>query len=175
MASYSAQILIGKEHQNHGGLLPSSFQQMFLSENSIPNWSLYDNHNAKAIATWVPEKPETILEDAFLAVAYYIVREEWVVSLVGKHVPHDKLAAVNLGEAFSPDVLKEMRAACRKSKFESDHRTKLIIIAFDGSTVTQQLPVVAKYGFDCEVIAPKFYRSYSAWQEKVVEKGSLGG
>ena len=173
MATCTAQILIGREDPNHGGLLPSSVQQMFLTENDIPKWSLYGTPNVKTIATWVPEKPETILEDAFLAVAYYVVREEWVVSLVGKHVPHNKLASVSLAEVFSSDALEEMRAVCRKSNFESDHRTKLIIVAFDGSTVVRQLPVVAKYGFDCEVIAPKFYRAYSQWQEQIITRGSL--
>jgi hypothetical protein len=173
MATCTAQILIGEEHQNHGGLLPDSIQQMFLTENSIPKWTLHDTRSHKAIATWVPEKPETILEDAFLAVAYWVVREEWVVSLIGKQLAHADLAVVNLGEAFSPDALEKMRATCRKSSFEGEHRTKLIIVAFDGSSVIQQLPVVAQYGFDCEVIAPTFYRSYSQWQKQVIVRGSL--
>jgi hypothetical protein len=175
MATYTAQILIGIEHQNHSGLLPFSFQQMLLAENDTPYWSLFDTSGAKMIATWVPEKPETILEDAFLAVAYYVVREEWVVSLIGRHVAKNELANVNLGKLLSPDDLEKMRAACRKSHFESDHRTKLIVVAFEGSTIIQQLTAISKYSFDCEVITPKFYRCFSVWEDKVIERGLLSG
>lgn len=173
MATYTAQILIGREHPNHGGLLPSPLQQMFLGENHIPLWSLYGDVRAEPIATWVPEKVETILEDAFLAIAYYVVRAEWVAALINRHVAHSDLPSVDLGKILTTDSLAEMRTACRKSSFEGDYRTKLVIVAFDGSTVLRQLPVVAKYGFDCEVIAPKFYRAYSQWQETVVQRGAV--
>jgi len=51
MATYTAQILIGEEHPNHGGLLPTSVTEMFLSENSIPAW----------LFTWLNVQPRAPL------------------------------------------------------------------------------------------------------------------
>ncbi len=83
MATFTAHILVGHSHPNHGGISPS--HALFLSENSRPTWILIPlglpgsesttGHNS---ITWVPTV-EHMLEDALLMIAVHVLQERSIV------------------------------------------------------------------------------------------------
>ncbi len=85
MATFTAQILVGSPHPNHGGINPT--HSLFLSENSRPAWILVDPYpdsgprNSRIV--WIPTL-ENMLEDALLMIAVYVCKDDGIlVGLTG--------------------------------------------------------------------------------------------
>ena len=173
MGSFTAQILVGEAHSNHDGLISGSIAQLFLSENSIPAWTLQPGSWASDPVVWTPEKPDSILEDGLLMVANFVVGNEALVALFGEHVPNGELTNLNLGEILSANTLAEMREHCRECAFDTPSRLKIVLCCFYGSSVLGQLDRIKSYRFDCEVLSPTFTRVYSRWRDDVQISGSL--
>jgi hypothetical protein len=154
MGSYTAQILIGHEHQHHGGLLLGSIQQMFLSENSRPAWQLFGPRplTDKPIASWIPQGPETILEDGVLMAVYFVAKDEAIASAFRRKGLDPVINPFELGE-LPQEFLLEIRSIARKSRIEGD--LKLIVAAFEGSSVISQVGMLANYALRSEVLLPK--------------------
>ena len=69
MGSFTAQIIVGQAHPNHGGIIPSYY--LFLSENSKPAWLLMSENitsNKDKQITWFPTV-ENMLQDALLMIS----------------------------------------------------------------------------------------------------------
>ena len=149
---------------------------MFLTENSVPTWSLYVAERAEfrnAHASWVPERPETILEDAFLMMAFYVAKVPDIVRSLGQYIKTTK-KRTDIREAVSADELNDLRAVCRKTDFIHDHRIKLVICAYSDSDIHSQLECVRQYSFECDVLVPKFSRHCSMWHKELQINDELG-
>jgi hypothetical protein len=72
MGTYTAQVLIGTPHPNHGGIHPT--HQLMLSENSRPAWILTSWENTEEEKVWIPTI-ESMLEDGLLMIAFYLLKE----------------------------------------------------------------------------------------------------
>ena len=77
MATWTAQILVGNSHPNHGGI--TAGYQLFLSENSRPCWECFpifpprpgEVLKNEGHTVWIPPGPESILECGLLMVALH--------------------------------------------------------------------------------------------------------
>jgi len=161
MGTYTAQILVGRPHPNHGGLEPT--HELFLSENDRPAWILRPLAGEGAEIVWIPTVEHT-LEDALLQIACHVLKDEGLARALGD--PGERLECHDLPESGR----RELYGKCKALKWPC----KLIISVFEGSTILSQLPVLADYGMDVEVCTPSFSRLSSGWTEGVRTTGSLG-
>ncbi|TAJ44059.1 hypothetical protein [Methanofollis fontis] len=171
MGTITAQILVGSPHPYHDGLMPT--HQVFLSENSRPAWVLTRpglapplhtrpprgeegprRHPHRRI-TWIPGGPGHILEDALVMIAYHVIRDPGVVALADDSIGGIGGERLSL-DAASDDCLEEIRGRCR----QVENWPKLILSAFQGSSVLSQLPVIERYPMEVEVCSPSFVRRY---------------
>ena len=79
MGTYTGQILIGRGHPNHDGIIPNA--QMFVSENSRPVLIMVDipdrtgGEGRIGYVGWIPTL-ENPIDDALLMISvYYLARE----------------------------------------------------------------------------------------------------
>jgi len=172
MGACSAQILIGRPHPDHGGIIPSHY--LFLSENSRPAWSLvnqniYQEEKRKRNGiTWIPSL-ENMLEDAFVMIAVHICKNQDLI---------------DIADGFGCKILSnriEIYASMTNSQREQlylktrdiENFPKLIISIFNGSSIESHLPVLEQYKMDVEVCRVSYSRLYSSWKEETVVRGSL--
>ena len=172
MATLTAQILIGSSHQNHGGIQPTHY--LSLSENSRPAWILVPENifgpgNEKnPRITWIPTI-ENMLEDALLMIAINVLKDEGVIDLAKEHFKRDIHGPLALYEDIDQAALKNLYQECRKLK----NRYKIVLTVLEGSSIRNQLKVLNDYGIDMEVCTPLYFRTYSAWTDEVITRGSL--
>ena len=77
MATWTAQILVGNSHPNHGGI--TAGYQLFLSENDRPCWECFpifpprlgEVLKNEGHTVWIPPGPGSILECGLLMVALH--------------------------------------------------------------------------------------------------------
>lgn len=179
MATCTAQILIGRPHQNHGGITPAEISTVYLTENSKPCWIMNSPRNSRRNdgkpfeqIRWIPQSPQTILEDGLLFVAIHILRHEDLIAQAPKELTSLDSPLVDLGEV-PLDRLSQLREACRRYDFGGNGKQVLILSVFCDSSINRQLPVIEEYRFDCEVLTPKFSRIFSAWSGSTSVTGVL--
>ena len=81
MGIFTAQILVGHDHRNHGGIIPS--HAVYWSENSRPAWildtiDLFSDDIDKKKVCWIP-KVDNMLEDAMLLIGIHVIKDETVI------------------------------------------------------------------------------------------------
>lgn len=77
MGTWTAQILVGRSHPNHGGI--GARYQLFLGENSRPCWECFPIGPSspgqvwknEGHTVWIPPGPENILKCGLLMVALH--------------------------------------------------------------------------------------------------------
>ncbi|OAT86351.1 hypothetical protein [Desulfotomaculum copahuensis] len=174
MGTYTAQILIGTEHQNHGGIIPSFV--LYLSENSKPAWILLPHGiNAGGCPkyqkiVWIPTV-KNMLEDALLMISINILRDKEIVEMANRIFGEACSDVNNTLYLYNYENLSQLYKKSRD--LESNY--KLVITALDNSTILNQLNILEKYKFYVEVCVPVYIRSYSAWSKKITIKGNLDG
>ncbi len=173
MAAFTAQILVGAAHPNHGGITPT--HHLYLSENSRPIWLLFPNSVLDGIPNALPEKVtwiptvENLLEDALLMIAIHVVGDLGISDAAGRLFRAKAPGVVALQEDIDRQDLEHLYEKLQAA----DIPAKLVLTAMHGSTVMRHLKVLEKYRMDVEVCIPQYSRSYSRWQEQVVVKGTL--
>ena len=173
MATFTAQIMVGTPHPNHGGINPTHY--LFLSENSRPAWVLVPQNvfereqpNRSSKITLIPTL-EHMLEDAFLMTAIFVLEDEEICRLARQFFRNKERNWVELYNDVDPEHLEVLYEKCRA--LPNNH--KLVITAYDGSSIRSQLHVVGEYKMDVEVCVPFYSRWYSAWQNETRTSGSL--
>ena len=173
MGTFTAQILVGTPHQNHGGITPTHC--LFLSENSRPAWVLLPQNifepspnlkNDKI--TWIPTV-ENMLEDALLMIAMHVIQDKEITGLAEKVFRNKAPHWVALYDDIDELDRIKLYEKCR----EIGNRFKIVITVMEESSITGQLKVIEDYKMDVEVCKPSFSRMYSAWQNEVQVKGQL--
>lgn len=173
MGTITAQILVGSPHLYHEGLMPT--HQVFLSENSRPAWVLTrpglvppphtrpprgeeeaGRRPPHRRITWIPGGPDHILEDALVMIAYHVIGDPGVVALADECIGGIGGERVSLDAACSAERMEEIRERCRTV----EAWPKLILSAFEGSSVLRQLPVLERYPMMFEVCSPSFIRRH---------------
>ena len=171
MGSYTAQILVGVPHPNHGGIIPS--HSLSLSENSRPAWVLVrlnpDTRNGgPRRVTWIPTH-EHALEDGVLMIAIHVARDAVVLA--------QAMSFCSDIDGKSVDVHKALNEAQREALYENCRGLtdfpKLAVSVYEGSLIARHLQVLERYSMDVEVCPVAYARFYSPRQEKTITRGSL--
>ena len=161
MATWTAQILVGKGHPNHGGIMAG--YQLFLSENDRPCWECFpvfpprpgEVLKNEGHTVWIPPGPGSILECGLLMVALHCfdpmarlpVNKELVSSAksMSKKIM-DKFVDMSI---LTDKQFKELYDMAKKIKINDS--TKLIVTVLAGSSITGQLKELKKHKYDFEV------------------------
>ena len=168
MATWTAQILVGSGHPNHGGIMAG--YQLFLSENDRPCWECFpifpprlgEVLKNEGHTVWIPPGPGSILECGLLMVALHCfdpmarlpVNKELVSSAksMSKKIM-DKFVDMSI---LTDKQFKELYDMAKKIKINDS--TKLIVTVLAGSSITGQIKELKKHKYDVEV-------AYSEWIE----------
>ena len=166
MATWTAQILVGNSHPNHGGI--TAGYQLFLSENDRPCWECFpifpprlgEVLKNEGHTVWIPPGPGSILECGLLMVALHCfdpmarlpVNKELVSSAksMSKKIM-DKFVDMSI---LTDKQFKELYDMAKKIKINDS--TKLIVTVLAGSSITGQLKELKKHKYNVEV-------TYSEW------------
>lgn len=169
MATFTAQILVGRSHPNDGGILPKAI--LWLSENDRPAWVLHSLGAKRAPAgpslVWIPTVQDMLADGVLMALTHGTLDAEMLERLPSLlRNPHREPPCLY-------DVLEETRqhlySACRALP----RKVKLAITVFHGSTVFKQLPSLAGLQQDVEVCAPVYFQEYSRWSKETKRGGHL--
>ena len=176
MATWTAQILVGNSHPNHGGI--TAGYQLFLSENDRPCWECFpifpprlgEVLKNEGHTVWIPPGPGSILECGLLMVALHCfdpmarlpVNKELVSSaksmskkIMDKFVDMSILTDKQFKELY--DMAKKMRKIpYDESVKDRDSRIKLIVTIFGGSSIAGQEKEFKKHKYNVEI-------AYSEW------------
>ena len=172
MATWTAQILVGLAHPNHGGI--GARYQLFLSENDRPCWECFpvfpprpgEVLKNEGHTVWIPPGPESILECGLLMVALHCfdpmgsqaVNKELVNSaksmsknIMDKRVDFDQgiFDGKNSKEILTDKQFKELYDMAKK--IELNDSDKLIVTVLAGSSITGRLEELKKHKYDFEV------------------------
>ena len=161
MATWTAQILVGSSHPNHGGI--TAGYQLFLSENDRPCWECFpifpprlgEVLKNEGHTVWIPPGFGSILECGLLMVALHCfdpmarlpVNKELVSSAksMSKKIM-DKFVDMSI---LTDKQFKELYDMAKKIKI--DDSTKLIVTVLAGSSITGQIKELKKHKYDFEV------------------------
>ena len=161
MATWTAQILVGNSHPNHGGI--TAGYQLFLSENDRPCWECFpifpprlgEVLKNEGHTVWIPPGPGSILECGLLMVALHCfdpmarlpVNKELVSSAksMSKKIM-DKFVDMSI---LTDKQFKELYDMAKKIKINDSD--KLIVTVLSGSSITGQLKELKKHKYDFEV------------------------
>ena len=161
MATWTAQILVGLAHPNHGGI--GARYQLFLSENDRPCWECFpifpprlgEVLKNEGHTVWIPPGPGSILECGLLMVALHCfdpmarlpVNKELVSSAksMSKKIM-DKFVDMSI---LTDKQFKELYDMAKKIKINDS--TKLIVTVLAGSSITGRLKELKKHKYDFEV------------------------
>jgi len=167
MATYTASILVGHSHPNHGGITPT--HELFLSENSRPAWILVPHLPKSEFRDkiWIPSV-EHMLEDGLLMINALVLRNKHIRSSLMQFCK--RLSSVKL-YSIPGDELSRIHARSR-SEYEGINM-KICLSMYEESTLKNQLKVLKGYPFEMEVCRTTFSRSQSMWTGKTLSKGTL--
>ena len=161
MATWTAQILVGNSHPNHGGI--TAGYQLFLSENDRPCWECFpifpprlgEVLKNEGHTVWIPPGPGSILECGLLMVALHCfdpmarrpVNKELVSSAksMSKNIM-DKFVDMSI---LTDKQFKELYDMAKK--IEINDSTKLIVTVLAGSSITGRIKELKKHKYDFEV------------------------
>ena len=161
MATWTAQILVGHSHPNHGGI--GARYQLFLSENDRPCWECFpvfpprpgEVLKNEGHTVWIPPGPGSILECGLLMVALHCfdpmarqpVNKELVSSAksMSKKIM-DKFVDMSI---LTDKQFKELYDMAKKIKINDSD--KLIVTVLAGSSITGRLKELKKHKYDFEV------------------------
>ena len=161
MATWTAQILVGNSHPNHGGI--TAGYQLFLSENDRPCWECFpifpprlgEVLKNEGHTVWIPPGPGSILECGLLMVALHCfdpmarqpVNKELVSSAksMSKKIM-DKFVDMSI---LTDKQFKELYDMAKK--IELNDSDKLIVTVLAGSSITGRLKELKKHKYDFEV------------------------
>jgi hypothetical protein len=126
-------------------------------------------NSAKAIAVWIPTV-EDMLEDGLLMIGLLVVQNP-ALTAAAAGFRRRFADRVEMYDDIGESERRRLYDLCQKLGPE----TKAIITVLDGSSVRNQLAVLAHYQLGVEVCPSVYSREYSAWAGAVQERGSLPG
>ena len=136
MGTWTAQILVGHSHPNHGGI--TAGYQLFLSENDRPCWECFpvfpprpgEVLKNEGHTVWIPPGPGSILECGLLMVALHCF---------------DPMARLPVNK----ELVSSAKSMSKKIKINDSD--KLIVTVLAGSSITGRLKELKKHKYDFEV------------------------
>jgi hypothetical protein len=185
MSSMTAQIAVGMPDRYHDGIRPTHL--LWLRENDIPSWTLievneaiYESGQPQEKAPWATEPirwvgswPDQILKDGILLIVAHVLRHEEV--LEGVEDEARELLASDRVELWKldPATLDTLHRDCQ----DFDLPGKLVVTVLGGSSLEQQLPLLADYSIQVEVCTVTYSHTWGGFggseRSKAAPAGSL--
>jgi hypothetical protein len=155
MSNITASLLIGRSSTKDGIYATHS---MYLIEDEVPVWFMQETGIEQtglngSCVTWVPRK-ESILEDGLLMIAIYAVRSKDFIELAEHYIHGIGGDKIDLNTHVTKDHVEELQDKCRNLNFGK----KLAITVFEGSAISNQLPILEMYRFPVEVCTAQYSR-----------------
>ena len=154
MSTITALVLIGKVHENYGGIIPSHYITLYESDN--PSLSLYRIKDAKEIIRIRPTE-DKLVDNIYLLIHTFILKAETglIENMNGKDI--QKLYNENKANMTYEKLM---------TIFET-YDVKLVFNIFTGSSLLNYLDRINDYPNDFEVTTPKFRKEYRVRTGKV--------
>lgn len=154
MATITAFIIVGKTHENYGGIIPSHYIALYESEH--PSLSLHRIDNAKEIVRIRPPE-DKLVDNIYLLIHTFILKAEQnsTENMNGKEI-HKLYNSKK--ENMTYEKLME--------SFET-YDVKVVFNILAGSCLLNHLDRINDYPNDFEVTTPRFRNEYRVRTGKV--------
>ncbi len=160
MATYTAQILIGRSHIYHGGITPNHV--LFLSENSRSAWILHSFSKPGFQKVFVCD-PNTLIKDAVLITAIFILRSEKLLKQLPDTIKKKlKSNYLELYRVIDPEVSDNLYGILKDISF---NHLKLLISIFNELSL-KSVSILEKYkDLEFEVCTTFYSRTYNPFND----------
>ncbi|WP_156919064.1 hypothetical protein [Hippea sp. KM1] len=160
MATYTAQILIGRSHIYQGGITPNHV--LFLSENSRSAWILRSLSRPDFQKVFVCD-PNTLIKDAVLITAIFILKSEKLLERLPDTIKKTlKSNYLELYRVIHPKILDDLYGILKDISF---NHIKLSISIFDESSI-KGVGILEKYkDLEFEVCTTFYSRTYNPFND----------
>jgi hypothetical protein len=154
MATITAFILIGKAHQNHSGIIPTHYIELYESDH--PSLSLYKFDNNKEIIRIRPDR-EKLVDNIYLLIHTFILKADVdsTDGMNGKEI--HGFYNYRKNNITYEQIMESLKT----------YDLKVVFNILIGSTLLNQLDRIKDYPSDFEVTTPKFRREYNKQTGKV--------
>jgi hypothetical protein len=170
MATYSAQILIGRGHSNDGGI-SHGYKRLELAEGDSVTWIA--NKNGRRYV-WLPRDVNTVLEDGLLMVATLYMKNSPIGQALASSLLDEgdcsSFSRISLRDYADIDfttTFEQLRAELNTDT-QRQQQLKLIFTIFNGSILSRQLDQISSLGCDVEILTTSYLKEYSPWSNKQV-------
>ncbi len=170
MASFTAYMMVGGSHPNHGGITGETV--VYLSENGRPALVLgLPEEDGSYKNVWIPTL-EDPLDDALLFVSACILQNEVILDKLGEYLGKSGLDYVEMYELCTNKERQELYQLNR-SVLKKHQGLKVVFTILEGSLFKGVTGVLKEYEIDMEVCLSVYQRFYSPWRNEVVVNGDL--
>jgi len=156
MSTTTATILIGRAHQNHGGIIPTHLIQ--LTENSRPSLLLQPIEGPSDVKVVIPTL-ENIVDDIYLMVTVFILNK------IKPAKDIDNWERLSMYDLFDEN---ERSSLYEESKIIiMDTSIKLVFNILKGSHLLNYVDIIKEYPNDLEITLSTLKKELSAWSDKL--------
>jgi len=171
MGAITVQILIEETHSDYKGIKPTHY--LFLSEEGISSLTLvsenlYTNEATFTKKVWNPTLENT-LEDAFLMIALYVLKDEEITNYARDWFKDSSKNNISMYN----DIDKENRLKLYELSRNIYSSLKIVVTIMDGSSILNQLKIIEDYQMEIEVCTTSYSKLYYSWAREKIEKGKL--
>ena len=156
MSTTTATILIGRAHQNHGGVIPTHLIQF--TENSRPALLLQPIEGPSDVKVVIPTL-ENIVDDIYLMVTVFILNK------IKPAKDIDNWERLSMYDLFDEN---ERSSLYEESKIIiMDTSIKLVFNILKGSHLLNYVDIIKEYPNDLEITLSTLKKELSAWSDKL--------
>ena len=156
MSTTTATILVGRAHQNHGGVIPTHLIQF--TENSRPALLLQPIEGPYEVKVIIPTL-ENVIDDIYLMVSVFILKK----MKPSKDI--DNWERISMYDLFDE---KERYSLYEESKsIIKNTSIKIIFNIFEGSHLLNYVDIIKEYPNDLEITLSTLKKELSAWSDKL--------
>ncbi|MDD3093600.1 MAG: hypothetical protein PHS38_08660 [Bacteroidales bacterium] len=156
MSTTTATILIGRAHQNHGGIIPTHLIQ--LTENSRPSLLLQPIEGPSDVKVVIPTL-ENIVDDIYLMVTVFILNK------IKPAKDIDNWERLSMYDLFDENERSSLYEESRR--IIKDTSIKIIFNIFEGSHLLNYVDIIKEYPNDLEITLSTLKKELSAWSDKL--------
>jgi len=170
MASFTAYMMVGGSHPNHGGITGET--AVYLSENGRPALVFgQPDEEGSYKNVWIPTLEDPV-EDALLFISACILQNEVILEELGKHLGSSGLDYVEMYELCTNEERHELYRLNR-NVLKKHQGLKVVFTILEGSLFKGVIGVLKEYDIDMEVCLSVYHRFYSPWRNEIVVHGDL--
>ena len=159
MSTTTATILIGRAHQNHGGVIPTHLIQF--TENSRPALLLQPIEGPYEVKVIIPTL-ENIVDDIYLMVTVFILNK------IKPAKDIDNWERLSMYDLFDENERSSLYEESRR--IIKDTKIKLVFNILVGSHLLNHIDAIKEYPNDYEVTLPYLKLENNIWDNTISKK-----